>query len=74
MIKIASIFLAILSFGFAFGQKKEQLQQQNTELKKQIANINKSLFQTQKESKLSVAYLDNVNKKINLREKMQFQV
>lgn len=70
MTKNTYIIIALLTFGIAFGQKKEQLQKQNQELKKQIATINKALAQSQKESKLSVAYLDNVNKKISLREKV----
>jgi septal ring factor EnvC (AmiA/AmiB activator) len=64
------IILPFFAFGIAFGQKKEQLQKQNTEIKKEIANINKQISQTQNESRLSIAYLDNVNKKIQLREKV----
>ena len=70
MSKNTYIFLALLTFGYSFGQKKEQLQKQNAELKKQIASINKAISQSQKESKLSIAYLENVNKKIRLREKV----
>lgn len=57
-------------FGFLSAQKKEQLQKQNAELKKEIASINANLAKTQQESKLSVAYLNDVNKKIQLREKV----
>lgn len=64
-------FLAsILTFSFGFGQKKEDLQRQNNELKKQIAAINSNLAKTKDEARLSVAYLNEVNKKINLREKV----
>lgn len=56
--------------GILFAQKKEQLQKQNVELKKQIAAINANLAKTQRDSKLSVAYLNDVNKKIQLREKV----
>ncbi|WP_124641564.1 murein hydrolase activator EnvC family protein [Amniculibacterium aquaticum] len=71
MSKNTHIILALITFGFSFGQqKKEQLQKQNSELKKEIASINKAISQSQKESKLSIAYLDNVNKKIVLREKV----
>ncbi|MBL7878693.1 MAG: peptidase M23, partial [Chryseobacterium gambrini] len=72
MIKKFSFLIGILLFGFHHGQnqKKEQLQKQNAELKKQIAQINTDLAKTRTESKLSVAYLDNVNKKLALREKV----
>ncbi|WP_297982629.1 murein hydrolase activator EnvC [uncultured Chryseobacterium sp.] len=64
------IFLGIIMFCLSFGQKKEQLQKQNAELKKQIAAINANLAKTQNQAKLSVAYLADVNKKIALREKV----
>lgn len=59
-------------FGLHYGQgqKKEQLQKQNADLKKQIAQINTDLAKTRSESKLSIAYLTNVNKKLVLREKV----
>ncbi len=70
MTKKVVFFIAILISGLYFGQKKEQLQQQNAALKKQIASINSELAKSQKESKLSLAYLNSVNKKIELREKV----
>ena len=57
-------------FALFSAQKKEELQKQNTALKKQISSINANLAKTQQESKLSVAYLNDVNKKIQLREKV----
>ncbi|SHM10867.1 Septal ring factor EnvC, activator of murein hydrolases AmiA and AmiB [Chryseobacterium polytrichastri] len=62
--------MGILLFSLQYGQKKEQLQQQNSDLKKQIAQINSDLAKTRSESKLSIAYLTNVNKKLVLREKV----
>ncbi|GAB0156809.1 hypothetical protein CHRYSEOSP005_20760 [Chryseobacterium sp. Alg-005] len=70
MIKKFSFLIGILLFGLHYGQKKEQLQKQNAELKKQIAQINSDLAKTRNESKLSIAYLTNVNKKLALREKV----
>ncbi len=70
MIKRVSFLIGIFLFGLMFSQKKEQLQKQNAELKKQIASINSNLAKTQQDSKLSVAYLNEVNKKIQLREKV----
>lgn len=70
MIKKFSFLIGILLFGLQYGQKKEQLQKQNAELKKQIAQINSDLAKTRNESKLSIAYLNNVNKKLVLREKV----
>lgn len=62
--------IGLFLFGILFSQKKEQLQKQNAELKKQIASINSNLAKTQQQSKLSVAYLNDVQKKIQLREKV----
>ncbi|WP_379965777.1 murein hydrolase activator EnvC family protein [Epilithonimonas sp. UC225_85] len=71
MIKKLSFFISIILFGSAFGQKdKEVLQKQNADLKKQISSINASLNQTKQESKLSIAYLNAVNQKLSLREKV----
>jgi len=70
MIKKISFFIPFLMFALFSAQKKEQLQKQNAELKKQISSINANLAKTQQESKLSVAYLNEVNKKIQLREKV----
>lgn len=70
MIKKISFFIGILLFSLHLGQKKEQLQTQNAELKKQISKINSDLAKTRNESKLSIAYLTNVNKKLSLREKV----
>ncbi len=70
MTKKGIIFIGILISALSFGQKKEELQKQNATLKKQITEINKELAKTQQQSKLSIAYLENVNKKIQLREKV----
>lgn len=72
MTKKFSFLIGILLFGLQYAQngKKEQLQKQNADLKKQIAQINNDLAKTRNESKLSVAYLENVNKKLLLREKV----
>lgn len=70
MIRKLSFLIVLFLCGILFAQKKEQLQKQNVELKKQIAAINANLAKTQRDSKLSVAYLNDVNKKIQLREKL----
>lgn len=70
MMKKISFLTGIFLCSLLFSQQKEQLQKQNVELKKQIATINSNLAKTQQESKLSVAYLNEVNKKIQLREKV----
>ena len=70
MIRKLCVITGILLCGILFSQKKEQLQKQNIELKKQISSINANLAKTQQQSKLSVAYLNDVNKKIQLREKV----
>lgn len=71
MTKKIVFFCGILASVSLFGQvTKTELQKQNAAIKKQIAAINSQLAKTQQQSKLSVAYLDNVNKKIQLREKV----
>ncbi len=73
MRKRLGFFIGILFFSVASGQtaqRKEQLQKQNAELKQQIAEINKNLAKTKNEAKLSISYLNEVNKKIDLREKV----
>lgn len=64
------LFIATTLFCLGFSQTKSQLQLQNNELKKQIAEINKHLAKTKNEAKMSVAYLAEVQKKIALREKV----
>lgn len=70
MIRKLIFFTALLPACVVFGQQKEQLQKQNIELKQQITAINNDLAKTKSESKLSLAYLEAVNKKIELREKV----
>ena len=70
MIRKVSFFVGILLFSFFSAQKKEQLQKQNADLKRQIAAINSNLAKTQQQSKLSISYLTEVQKKIQLREKV----
>lgn len=64
------ILIACLLVSFSFAQDKAKLQKQTAELKKQIAAINANLAKTRNDSRLSLAYLDGVNKKIQLREKV----
>lgn len=72
MHKKLSLLLGLLLFTIVFSQqgRKEQLQKQNAEIKKEIASINSELTKARGEAKLSLAYLNNVNKKIALREKV----
>ncbi len=66
-----SLLIGLLFISIAYAQSnKEQLQKQNAEIKKQIAAINADLNKARGEAKLSMAYLNNVNKKIALREKI----
>lgn len=65
------LYFLLFSIMFrCFRAAKEKLQQQNADLKKQIATLNADLAKSQKESRLSVAYLQNLNQKIGLREKL----
>lgn len=68
-----SLLIGLLLFSFSLAQqpgRKEQLQKQNADLKKQIAAINSELAKARGEAKLSIAYLNNLNQKISLREKV----
>lgn len=66
-------FIMILLGGFLFSQiteeelkvQKERLQQQNTALKKEIAELNKDLQRNQTESKTSLLYIKNLDDKIS---------
>lgn len=44
--------------------QKDKLQSQNTALKKEISNLNRDLQKNQSESKTSLLYIQNLNKKI----------
>ena len=71
ILKRISLFIVILCASLLFSQRtKEDLQKQSAELKKQIALINAELAKAKDETKLSIAYLNNINKKISLREKV----
>ena len=71
ILKRISLFIVILCTNLLFSQRtKEDLQKQSAELKKQIALINAELAKAKDETKLSIAYLNNINKKISLREKV----
>lgn len=71
MIKKIVLFLSILFINFLSAQRnKEELQKQSAELKKQIASINADLAKAKAETRLSLSYLNNLNQKIALREKV----
>lgn len=71
MTRKISFLIAVLLFSLHFSQQnKEQLQKQNADLKKQIAKINQDLAKSRSESKLSISYLNRVNEKLALREKV----
>lgn len=70
MNRYIALFIALLISSFSFAQSKEELRKQNNILKKQIAQINANLSKNRNESRLSLAYLQNVEKKIKLREKV----
>lgn len=73
MHKKLGLLIGLLLFSFSLAQqsgRKEQLQRQKADLIKQIAAINANLAKARGDAKLSIAYLNNVNKKIALREKV----
>jgi septal ring factor EnvC (AmiA/AmiB activator) len=54
----------------ASGQTKEELQKKEQELQKEIADLNRSLNETQNNKKLSLKQLAIIKKKINKREEL----
>ncbi|MDL1913238.1 MAG: peptidase M23 [Bergeyella sp.] len=67
---LTACFVSALFFTQSTEDKKLRLQKQNIILKNQIAEINNSLANTKKQSKLSIAYLNKINSKIKLRENL----
>lgn len=74
---ILTLLFAIL-FGWANGQiteaelkaQKDKLQQQNSSLKKEISGLNKDLQRNQSESKTSLLYVQNLDKKITAQTQL----
>lgn len=74
---ILTIFFAVF-YGFSHAQiteaelkaQKEKLQQQNSSLKKEISGLNKDLQRNQSESKTSLLYVQNLDKKITAQGKL----
>jgi septal ring factor EnvC (AmiA/AmiB activator) len=68
------LFLILFLFlGLAFGvsaQTKEELQKKEQDLQKEIADLNRSLNETQNNKKLSLKQLAIIKKKINKREEL----
>ena len=59
-----SLFIGIFSASLFLAQRsKEDLQRQNAELKKQIETINANLAKAKSEARLSISYLNDINKK-----------
>ncbi|MEO8173503.1 MAG: hypothetical protein ABI581_10485, partial [Sediminibacterium sp.] len=63
------IFVLALACG-ASAQTKEELQKKEMELQKEIADLNRSLSETQNNKKLSLKQLAIIKKKINKREEL----
>lgn len=66
-------FLLVLVSALAFSasaQTKEELQKKEEELRKEIADLNRSLNETQNNKKLSLKQLAIIKKKINKREEL----
>ncbi|MDO4762818.1 MAG: peptidoglycan DD-metalloendopeptidase family protein [Flavobacteriaceae bacterium] len=70
-IKKIGLFIGLFLMQLLWAQRsKEDLRKQSAELKKQIAVINSQLAKAKGETKLSITYLNNINQKIHLREKV----
>lgn len=70
--KIYTFFFLLLTI-FIYSQlpyKKEDLQKQSAQLKQEIAELNKALISSKNESKTSITYIANLNKKISVRAKL----
>ncbi len=64
------LFVLIISSSFLFSQTKDQIQKQTAEIKKQIQSLNNEISNARSQSKLSVSYLNKIDQKIGLREKV----
>ncbi|MDR3273582.1 MAG: peptidoglycan DD-metalloendopeptidase family protein [Flavobacteriaceae bacterium] len=70
-LKYLYTFIFIFFCAFAFGQyNKETLQKQSAQLKQEISELNKALETSRNQSKTSLLYITNLNKKINARAKL----
>lgn len=70
--KTYTLFFLLLTV-FIYSQlpyKKEDLQKQSAQLKQEIAELNKALISSKNESKTSITYIANLNKKISVRAKL----
>lgn len=67
--KIISAFILLLFTLFASAQKlnKDALQEQREQLRKEIAETEKALIETQKTTKVNIGQLSLINKKLNLQ-------
>lgn len=66
-----SFFLfCIISLAVYAQQSREELQKQEQDLKKEIAELNNLLSQTQKSKKLSLSQLAIIKRKVNMREQL----
>ncbi|MES2330195.1 MAG: peptidoglycan DD-metalloendopeptidase family protein [Bacteroidota bacterium] len=69
--KLFSILILVLAMAVsASAQTKEELQKKEQELQKEIADLNRSLNETQSNKKLSLKQLAIIKKKINKREEL----
>jgi septal ring factor EnvC (AmiA/AmiB activator) len=69
--KLFSTLLLVMAFAIgASAQTKEELQQKEKELQKEIADLNRSMNETQSNKKLSLKQLAIIRNKINKREEL----
>lgn len=69
--RLFSTILLVMAFAIgASAQTKEELQQKERELQKEIADLNRSLNETQSNKKLSLKQLAIIRNKINKREEL----
>ncbi len=71
--KIVYILLLALVSTLVYGQQpytKEALQKQSADLRQEITELNKALATSKSESKTSLTYIANLNKKLNVREEL----
>jgi septal ring factor EnvC (AmiA/AmiB activator) len=69
--RLFSTLLLVMAFAIgASAQTKEELQQKEKELQKEIADLNRSMNETQSNKKLSLKQLAIIRNKINKREEL----
>lgn len=70
LIKPLAFFILILCFGNVQAQNKQELQKRKEQLQKEIQFTNKLLTETEKDKKITITHLNQLNRRISAREEL----